>query len=671
MPLLTRSPKKDKVEPVKGKAIPKGLEEKLNRGRDAKNKDRTVREMCVRFWKGDQNSIFGEKNTILRLAEVTTTRGGKEPHRMRQKYNFLASLIEGKVSASTQRVPSYEVIQSTSDHRDYTAARLAEKVAVYLYDELNMRRMTTKVVTDALVQREGFAMPYFDPNVGPFVSNFKTGPDGEPTEEIETVGMGEIKIATYNRDEVMWEQGEDFKDSRWYATESDMLIERVERIPGFVGGKLTPNVQDNAEKVVLTVYYERPCPDYPDGRRLFIANERVIVEPENEEDGFYPLRDHKGEVIDKPVLHRLSYTVNPKGDDLGLVERLIDPQRTINDCMNKLGEWKNRCLMPKMLAIRGSIDTHVDDSPGQIIYYTPRGGEPPKWETPPAIPRELFDMVDLALTQMRALAADIDVQPDPRLTTGTANAAIEQSQARWQSFLGDLAEFHSRLMRHCLTLVARHYTDARLVELRGQYSWETLEDFKGQDLYGQVNTRVRPEALETKGRTRRIEDLTFMQTNYPNSIPAEAAWSSLQNGNGDGMLLSYELDVAAAWRLVEQLRKGPEFVFALPKRFDPDLAVEVPGYMPRKQHNIVIFKQVIADAMKSAGFDDLPPETQHLFDLVWSDLERLELARAMAMQVQEQSAAADLGMANAAAPQTDAQLPAQPGMSREQGNPAN
>jgi hypothetical protein len=101
---------------------------------------------------------------------------------------------------------------------------------------------------------------------------------------------------------------------------------------------------------------------------------------------------------------------------------------------------------------------------------------------------------------MRAIAADIDVQPDPNLAAKTANAAIEAVRRGWQSFLGDLAEFHSRLMRHCLMLVARNYDEQRQIEIRGQYGWQPMKAFAGQDLRSQVNVRVLPGSLETKSQ---------------------------------------------------------------------------------------------------------------------------------------------------------------------------
>jgi hypothetical protein len=140
-------------------------------------------------------------------------------------------------------------------------------------------------------------------------------------------------------------------------------------------------------------------------------------------------------VVDEPVIHRISYTVNPEGDDLGLMEHLIDLSRTIDDCWNKLLEWKNRCLMPQMIAPVGSQFRTRTDIPGFVYRYAGRRPQAGVGATP-AVPRELFDMLDLAIEHMRAIAADIDVQPDPNLAAKTANAAIEQAQARWQSFHG-------------------------------------------------------------------------------------------------------------------------------------------------------------------------------------------------------------------------------------------
>jgi hypothetical protein len=55
-------------------------------------------------------------------------------------------------------------------------------------------------------------------------------------------------------------------------------------------------------------------------------------------------------------------------------------------------------------------------------------------------------------------------------------------------------------MRHWLLLVARFYTEPRLIEIRGRMGWESIQDFRGSHLLGQTNVRVFPGSLEYLNR---------------------------------------------------------------------------------------------------------------------------------------------------------------------------
>lgn len=668
---------------------PQDILDKVKRGRAAMRKDAAKRRVCQKFWEGDQYWYVNEKGGLSYL-DTALVSGSRPRHRVRNTYNFAISIVEGKVSASSQRVPGYEVTPATNDPQDISAARLAGQIATYGYDKWGLRRHTTKLITNALVQREGFVMPYFDPNVGPFTQD-ETG---------KWVGRGEIRLLDLSRSEVGWEPEVDFDDSPWYMVERAVLKEEVKRIPGFTGIELEGGVNDSDvphksdEKVLLTIFLERPCPDYPYGRRCFLVDKKVVVDYRNDPDcpedwekwwEPYPCMDADGEVTDEPVIHRLSYTVNPEGDDLGLMERLIDLARTINDCWNKILEYKNRALFLQMIAPVGSNMAPRTDEPGATNYYNQTAGGPPQWEPPPppGILQALIQIKNEAVADMRALAADIDVQPDPDLAAKTANAAIETSRARWQSFLGDLAEVHSRLMRHCLTLVARYYSEPRQVEINGGYDWASLPDFAGQDLRSQVNVRVLPGSIEVKSRSQIMEELSWVQTNYPGAIPPEVAIAILHGGSADEMLKSPQYDKARAARMVRLLTQGME---ALESRFQPVLRPmtvqvpgvdpmtgaptmetqtvmqQVPGWMPRKQDNIAIYKQVVGDFMKTPAYEELPPDRQEVFNLFWSGLEFSEQERAMEQAQLEQQMAQKLGMSNAAAPQSQIEQPDKPGL---------
>jgi hypothetical protein len=666
-----------------GIPIPPDIRDRVKRGKVAARKDANLRRLCQKFWQGEHywyQNVQGALR-VLSTALIDVT-GGKPGHRVRNTYNFIQQIVEGKVSASTGTTPGYEIDPSSADLEDVAAARIAEQVAYYGYDKWWLRRARKKVYTTAFVQREGFAMPYFDACVGPYLP----GPGGE------LQGLGEIRVETFNRSEVLWEPGVDFMDSPWHAVERAVLVEKIGQLPGYIGGLLAkdattadlPSEKASDQMAVLTDYMERPCQKYPNGRRCFIAGGRIVVDF-SQTDGApegadwwesYPYMDAHGVVCDEPCIHRLSYTVNPEGDDLGLVERLIDLTRTIDDCWNKLLEWKNRCLMPRIMAPAGS-NIRTNDVPGGVDYYKVDPINPtvtPQWEKSPPIPQELFQMLNLALDQLRALANDFDVQPDPNVAAKTVTAAAQQAQSHWDGFLGDAAEFDSRLMRHCLTLVARFYTEERLLPIRGRHGWEPSRTFRGMDLRSQANVRVSKTSLETKGRAQTMQEIQFVQANWPGYITAEAALAALHGGSGENLGRGYQLDVATAWDVVQRLRGGPDAAAAFGWRQDmdfgdPALGFMVPGWTPRRVDNIAVWKQVVGDSMKEDSYRQLPPETQHLFEMVFAQLEHQEQQRKLQVVAQEQGMAAQLGGMNAARPQLPAPLAQQGPLSAEQAAP--
>jgi hypothetical protein len=377
--------------------------------------------------------------------------------------------------------------------------------------------------------------------------------------------------------------------------------------------------------------------------------------------------DAKGNVLDEPVLLRISYTVETDDRDRGLVEQILDLQRTVNDCWNKILEWKNRALNPQMIVPRGSNMARKDDQPGAQWSYTPVAGLKPEWETPPPIPRELFQILDKAIEHLRALSADVDVQPDPRLTAQTAQSAIEQAQLRWQSFLGDGAEFHSRLGRRCLYLVQRHFTEPRLLKIQGMFGPDLTPGFRGADLLGEADVRVSPDSLVAKSRQQVIQDtLMFADRGW---LTPQAAMATIQGGVAEKLGVSWQFHVDRANFIIQTIKRGEKALFALPDRppfpgeappVDPttgqplligkDGQMKIPGYMPRPFDNVEIQKQVFETWMLTTDWDHLPDPMKQAATVYYQALLSLETSQKIqAAQQQEQIAQAQ-GMANAARP---------------------
>jgi len=126
-----------------------------------------------------------------------------------------------------------------------------------------------------VVADEGFAWPYFDSTVGDRLED-----------ELHT---GEIKIRVLGPNEVFWEPGIRFEESRWHAVQQARALDEVYEMPGYLGGKLTAdaastsiinstnNTRKEAKLLLVTEYLERPSAKFPQGRRLISANNRLIA----------------------------------------------------------------------------------------------------------------------------------------------------------------------------------------------------------------------------------------------------------------------------------------------------------------------------------------------------------------------------------------------------------
>lgn len=670
------------------------IKEPLERGRKEMLKDASKRRLCKRFEEGDTYFYLNEKNQLNAQATVThVTGGGKPRHRMRNKYNMIRPLVEDKISASTSRVPGYEILATTTDPEDITAAAIAERVAVFGYDQWRIRAKSMKVIKSAIVQGDGFALAYFDPDVGPF-----RNVDGK------WVGEGEIKILTLTGNEVYWEAGAEFTESKWWAVERARSMGDVKKLPGFIPGlplvpdasaSDIPNDRTNDEKLVMhTEIFERPCPKYPDGRRLHIANKRIICDARlvSEHAPYpwetYPLRGVDGKALDEPVLQRLSYTIDPESDrDMGLVWQLIDAQRTYQDCMNKLLEWKNRCLNPQMMAALNSMIDRPTDEPGKILYYR-QGFDKPAWERPPNIPQELFQIMNLMQDAMRYISSYADIQADPRVSGTAISAADQHAQSRWESFLGDLAEFHSRLMRQCLLLVARFYTEPRLLAINGRFGHESIADFQGAQLNGQVNVRVNPGSMQYRTRQDILNRLQFLAATFPGFLTPQSALGALDSGAAEKLIESYELDVAKANRIIRRIIDGS--VMSMPTRRQKDptgqptmvpaplgpdgqpqidpatgqpalVDAEVPSWMPEDGvDNLDIWQQIFSDWAKTPDYERMDPGRQEIVKQILQGIRDLQSQAAMRDAQMQAQMAEGMGMANAAAPQQGKPLPSQP-----------
>lgn len=605
------------------------------------------------MWRGNQYAHVDSKNKLAFLPTKTTQNGGgKRPWLSRSVNNLLIDIVQHEVSAVTQRIPSYEITPTAADPEKQSAAKTAEQVALWGYEQWNNQLAATKAVTHAVVGQESFAWPYFDTSVGPMIR----ARDGETV-----VGRGEVKVRIYGPQDVMWEPGVRFEDSPYHIVVQEATLQEATNTPGFLGQAVRPDSEitkggrrgfskaRNTELVRLYTYLEKPCKSYPVGRWLTMANGRAIAMERP-----YP-------VPEGDALIPLSYIVDPDNDrDMGLVQHLLDPQRVYNDAWNKIVEWKNLALNPQLFVAPGVLQGQIITSEPGAVYEIADPQANIRWREVPILPQELFRITQ----DMEGIIARLSAQNDipSQVEAGRAiQALIERDAARRQSFIARVARWHGQVASRELYLVQRHYTEPRLLQIKGRWSTDTIRDFRGAQLLGQTDARVSAGSIEP--RTKAAMEQRILAFADRGWITSEQAMAAIEGGYTGDLITSYELDVGRITRIITRIKAGQQALFGtpenpLPQRLDmqPDpmtgemMEVEVPDFMPRPFDNIKVQRSVFEDWMKTEEFESLEPEVQAIATDVYRAMLQIQAEQEAAAQMAVDMAAAERGMQNASRP---------------------
>ena len=146
------------------------VEARIKRGDSRLAEVTPGRKEAIAFTNNEHYVSVGRGGKIVRLSTVPMAQGGDKPdHRVRISRDLIGPKVKAKVAALTQRVPGYQTTSTGNDSEDYSASRLAEKVAVAKHDDLELKRHHKRWAWEALVTEEGFIRAYWDSTVGPFV----------------------------------------------------------------------------------------------------------------------------------------------------------------------------------------------------------------------------------------------------------------------------------------------------------------------------------------------------------------------------------------------------------------------------------------------------------------------------------------------------------------------
>jgi hypothetical protein len=672
--LTQKTPGKTLTPGRKPKPADAEVLERVSRGRDRLAQITPECTEAYESWRGQQYwHLTSEGRLAHRVQGPVGSRAFDKPSwKVREPHNILLDFVAHETARATARTPGYEVVPVTSDPEDASAAKLAQDVAQYGHDKWDIENVTTQAVIHAIVTGEGFAWPYWDPNVGPFITD-------------EGVGLGEVCAEVYGKGQVAWEPGQRFEKSQWHMVEVAMTPDAVKKLPGYKGPSDPPADADvmayaqrgynKAERkmTMVTYYLERPCAEHPDGRWLtLVAGHEVCPERPYPGDG------------QRPCLVKLSWQIDPDNDrDMGLVPQLLPALRQYLDASNKIDEWKNLHMMGGRIFMTPGLlgKQKITDEPG-AVYYVPQPNENIKvWDAPP-IPQELFQIRNDALAEMARIAAQNDIPSQVESGKGMV-AFVERDEGRKLTFLKQVAKFYAHMMRACLAVVQEYYDEERVIHINGDFGWESVDDFRGAKLSDNIDVRVNASSIEPLTRAQ-VEQRVVAYADRM-WISPEMAMRAIDLGTAEDLLGDILRAEARVHRVIRRIKDGTVFemqsrlVPAPPdpmtgQRIDPMTGLphmEVPGWMPMPWDNLRMWRSIFEQFFSTEYAETMPPEVQEASNLIYRQVLDLEQQEAMMQQMRQAQTAAMLGEANAAAPQGGKPMPDMPKMGQEPGGKAN
>src|SRR6202012_3224809 len=374
--------------------------------------------------------------------------------------------------------------------------------------------------------------------------------------------------------------------------------------------------------------------------------------------------------------------------------------RSYDQAANKAEEGVQFGQNPQPMIPIGALseETPITDEPGSVIEYDPAVsvGAEPKWKADYQVPADVYRQQENASTELERISFDDEV-PSGLHSAQPIQAFFERNEASWAGFIADLAEVHAALMRDCLTLVQRYYSEQRLLKFKGAAGWENLSEFRGADIKGQTDVQVLPGSLE--GRTRQALENKIVSINnmFPGYFPPPVVIAALNSAQPERLVESYEKDEIRAYRIIALIKSGAfwkvpprplvpgeEAPLVDPVSGEPVINYQtgqpfqlesVPGWMPRPFDNADLHKQILESWMKTSDYEELDEEAKQAAMLYYKALLDLETKAAqrrneLQTQMAEQAGAANAAKAGEPKTMPDMPSPSSPGTEAPQAVPA-
>lgn len=408
----------------------------------------------------------------------------------RNAYNHIAPVVDTRISKLISSCPIMSVRAQGDEEADIKTAKLSSALLKSTYSRTNLKEIIAKATKWSEVCGTSFYFVGWDGDGGQRLGEL----DGAPVYE------GDIKVEAISPFEIFPDSlcAEDVDDCQSVIRARAVRVCDLERIYGvtFTGedvGVFTLSSGCSAfadganclhDSVILIERFERPTAEFPNGRYIAVAKDKIL------HYGELPYVNGVEGRREIPFIRQTS--IDKAGSFFGasIIERIIPVQRAYNAVKNRKQEFLNRLTMGVMSVEDGSVD--VDDlaedglSPGKIVVYR-QGSRPPSVIGTGNIPSELIYEEERLLNEFILISGVSEFSRtsaiDANITSGVAlQLLIDQEEARMSATGESMKRAVKEVGKHVIRLFKQFATDVRLLKVAGESGRVELYYFNSSDL---------------------------------------------------------------------------------------------------------------------------------------------------------------------------------------------
>ena len=413
----------------------------------------------------------------------------------RQVYNHIAPMIEIRLSKLQRVRPKMMVTPASGDDKDIKTAKICKKIINGIYNKHDVSNKINQATKWSEICGTCFYKITWNSEAGKqFTDDLKFGdidisvvtpfeiyPESSSCEKLED-NRSIIHAKAYHVDEIKNIWGVEVEGEEIDVFSLDQTNKTL--------GGLDYNAFSNkiikttrANYAIVIEKYELPTAEYPNGRVIIIAGNKLL------HIGELPyVNTNMGRAY--PFIKQESISQVGCFWGISVIDRVIPIQRAYNTVKNRKHEFLNRLSMGVLTVEDGSVD--IDNleeeglSPGKVLVYR-QGSTPPRYMSNTSIPLDFNTEEDKLLNEIMLVSGVSDLLRDSSAYSSNVSGValqllIEQDDNRLSPTAESIREAIRSMAQHVLKLYKQFAITPRLEKIVGDNGEIEVFYFSASDI---------------------------------------------------------------------------------------------------------------------------------------------------------------------------------------------